>query len=306
MPMSNLIARRPQITLELASKDVEEVVFQGMKKSFQFGKVSDLVFIFSVTSKVRIYENLKNVFQEAVGKQFSQAEHHKKSDIVKNHLQHSLNLSSKNVKDAFFEYMTKHRSENGATFVTFTFTLLFVDLVISNPLYGLAPQLITTDSIYAELEDSSEESKEPEKDNPPPIPWSTHPSRRAISNPLCDLAPQLITKEKSLLKRAMGSFKKCFARKSLPISQARSTLHAFDSGFECSAGSENFKGPLNVSRNKDLIYTEIENSKKRNFSEDSGYETIPSPRASIRSTFSDSDYETSRRVEPAIYLEVLP
>lgn len=270
MPTSNLIVESPQITLKLASKDVEEVVFQGMKKSFQFGKVNELVFIFSVTSKVRIYENLKNVFQGAMREKFSQAKHHEKSDIVKNHLQRSVNLSSKNVKNAFFEYMTKHRSENGTTFITFTFTLL------------------STDPIYAELEgDFLKKSKESEKNNPPPIPWATHPAKKssAFSNPLYDLAPQLITKEKSLLKRTMGSFKKCFARKSLPISQARYTLHAFDSGFECGAGSENFKGPLNISRNKDLI-TEIENSKKRNLSEDSGYETIPSPRESIKSAFS--------------------
>ncbi|QZA59417.1 hypothetical protein [Candidatus Rhabdochlamydia porcellionis] len=242
MPTSNLIIERSQITLKLASKDIEKVVFQEMKKSFQFGKVHELVFIFSVTSKVRIYENLKNPY--------------KKSDIVENGLQHSLNLSSKNVKNAFFEYITRHRSKNGATFVTCTFTLL------------------STDPIYAELEDNSpKENKESKKNDPPPIPWATHPSRRAISNPLYGMIPQLITrevpqltKEKSLWKRIRGFLKKYFVIK-----------------------------PLNIP------ISEIDNIKKRNLSKDSGYE-------SIRSTCSDSDsgYEIPRRVEPAIYLEVLP
>ncbi|WP_215217794.1 hypothetical protein [Candidatus Rhabdochlamydia sp. W815] len=143
--------------------------------------------------------------------------------------------------------MTRYRSEIRDTFVTFTFTLLSVD------------------PIYAELKgDSRKESKEFEKNNPPPIPWATHPSGRAISNPLYKLASQRVTKEKSLLKKIMGFFHKCFARKSCPIPQARYTLHAFDSGFECDAESENFTRPLNVSRNKDPIYTEIKNSKKRN------------------------------------------
>ena len=268
MPTSNLIVERPQIILELASKDVEKVVFQEMKKGFQCGKVDKLVFIFSVTSKVRIYENLKNVFQEALGGRFSQTKHHEKPDMVKNRLQRSLNLSSKNVKNAFFEYMTRYRSENGTNFVAFTFTLLSTGPAISRPLYSLVPQLITTDPVYAELEEnSSKESEEPKENNPPPIPWATHPSRKAISNPLYDLAPQLTTpktKRRSLLERAMKPFKRCLVRKSLPTPQARYTLHAFDSGFEC----------------------DTKNSKKRNLSEDSGYE-IP------------------RQVEPVIYLEVL-
>ncbi|KAG6558691.1 hypothetical protein RHABOEDO_000174 [Candidatus Rhabdochlamydia oedothoracis] len=54
IPTSNLTVKRPKITLKLASKDVEKVVFQDMKKSFQSGCVNKLVFIFRVSSKVRI------------------------------------------------------------------------------------------------------------------------------------------------------------------------------------------------------------------------------------------------------------
>ena len=244
-----------------------------MKKSFQSGWVNELTFIFRVSSKVRIYENLKNVFQEAGAEQFSiSQENHKKSDTVENYLQIPLNLSSKNVKNAFFECMTRHRSKNEDTFLAFTFIAL------------------SAEPVNEELESESEEA------SPPPIPWATHPSNRAISNSLITKENPQPSKEKSLLKRIMGFFKNCFVKKSFPITQACYTLHAFDRGFENDAGSKNFKESLNIFRNKDPIY-----SKERKPLEDSGYET----RESIRSTFSDPGYEIPHQVEPAVYLEVI-
>ena len=136
-----------------------------------------------------------------------------------------------------------------------------------------------------ELEDNFQrESRSSEKNSPPPIPsLATHPARRAGSNPCY----RLVTERKN----SPGKINKCFARKFLPVPQTRYTLYAFDNGFECEIESKDCReGP---------IYEEIDNFRKRKSSGDTGYETI-------KSIFSDSDYEVPLQVEPVIYLEVLP
>jgi hypothetical protein len=69
-----------------------------------------------------------------------------------------------------------------------------------------------------------------------------------------------------------------YARDLIP--QARYTLYAL----ACNAESKN------IYHSGDPIYEEV-NFGKRKPSEDSGYETILSPRVSIKSSFSDSGYE---------------
>ena len=268
MPTSNLIVEKPQITLDLVSKDVEKVVFRKMRKIFESGRVQRLIFTFSVLSKVR-YENLKNIFQEVMGQQLAPHQaRYEESDAVENLLKITLNLSSKNVKNAFFETMTSHQNGSGITSLTFTFTILSID-----PIYEEI-DFLTESEGYAET--------------PPPLPsLTTHPARRDVSNPLYDL----VVKRKNPLGKIMGFFNKCFPKRSFPIAQARYTLYAFDSGFECGVSL------------KEHIY---ENIKERKLSEDSGYETIPSPKESIKSIFSDSGYEIPLQVEPVVYLEVLP
>ncbi len=265
MPTSNLIIERSQITLDLVSKDVEKVVFKKIGKSIESGQVQCLTFTFSVLSKIRIYENLKNVLQEAMGKQsISNQTRHEESDAVENQSKVSLNLSSKNVKNAFFESMTSHKNESGVASLTFTFTTLSIESVDeeleanfqkesrssekNNPLYELVE-----DPIYEEV-DFQKENKEFKKNSPPPIPsLKTHPARRAVSNPLYDL----VTKRKNSLGKIIKFFDKFFAKRPLPGPQARCPLHAFG---------------------EDPIYEEIENFKKRKSSDDSGYETVPSPK----------------------------
>ncbi|VHO05179.1 hypothetical protein [Candidatus Rhabdochlamydia sp. T3358] len=213
-PTSNLIIERSQITLDLVSKDVKKVVFKKMGKSIESGQVQCLTFTFSVLSKVHIYENLKNVLQEAMGKQsISNQTRHAESDAVENQSKVPLNLSSKNVKNAFFESMTSHKNESGVTSLTFIFTTL------------------STDPIYEEV-DSQRESKGSEKNNPPPIPWATHPARWGIPHP----PYELVTKRKNPLEKIMGFFHKCFPKRSFPVPQARDTSYAFDSGCECGVG----------------------------------------------------------------------
>ncbi|HEV3269214.1 MAG TPA: hypothetical protein VGZ69_01020 [Candidatus Rhabdochlamydia sp.] len=314
---SSLIKKKSQFTLDLVAKDVEKVVFQKMRKSFKSGQVRCLIFTFNVSSKIRVYENLKNVFQEAMGKQsFSNQTRYQASDIAGNQAKITLDLSLKNVKNAFFESMISHQNANGITSLTFTFTTLSVEPiyeeidsqtrkdseesnspsisletyptgVIFNPLYNLVKE-----PIYEEVA-FQKENKDSKKNNPPPIPsLETLPTRRVFFNPLYEL----VTERKNPGK-IRKFFNKCFARKSLPVP----IQHAFDSGFTCNAETKDFKGPLNISHNEEPIYKNIKERK------DSGYETsTSSPRESIKSIFSDSDYEVPRQVEPAIYLEVLP
>ena len=152
---------------------------------------------------------------------------------------------------------------------------------VFNPLYEPVE-----DIIYEEIDFLTE--SEGYAETPPPLPsLTTHPARRDVSNPLYDL----VVKRKNPLGKIMGFFNKCFPKRSFPIAQARYTLYAFDSGFECGVSL------------KEHIY---ENIKERKLSEDSGYETIPSPKESIKSIFSDSGYEIPLQVEPVVYLEVLP
>lgn len=287
-PTSNLIIERSQITLDLVSKDVKKVVFKKMGKSIESGQVQCLTFTFSVLSKVHIYENLKNVLQEAMGKQsISNQTRHAESDAVENQSKVPLNLSSKNVKNAFFESMTSHKNESGVTSLTFIFTTLSID------------------PIYEEV-DSQRESKGSKKNNPPPIPWATHPASRNVSNPLYELKEdpiyeeldsqresegskknnpptlpslathparrgiphppyELITKRKNPLEKIMGFFHKCFPKRSFPVPQARDTSYAFDSGCECGVGL-----------NKALTIEK------------------------------EHIYEIPRQFEPVIYLKVLP
>jgi hypothetical protein len=194
-PTSNLIVERPQIILDLVSKDVEKVVFQKMEKIFEFGRVQYLIFTFGVSSKVRVYENLKNVFQEVVGQQLtSHQARYEESDTVENSSKITLDLSLRNVKNAFFESMKSYRNKNGVTSLAFTFITL------------------STEPIYEELEDQKRESKGFEQT--PPLPsLATHPARRGVSNPLYGL----VTKRKNPLGKIMGFFNKCFPRRSFPI-----------------------------------------------------------------------------------------
>lgn len=316
MPTSNLIVEKPQITLDLVSKDVEKVVFQKMRKIFGSGRVQRLIFTFSVLSKVRVYENLKNIFQEVMGQQLaSHQARYEESDTVENLLEITLNLSSKNVKNAFFETMTSHQNGSGITSLTFTFTTLSIDPIyegvdfltgsegyaeippplpsltthparrgVSNPLYE--PIII-----YEEVDSLTE--SEGYTETPPRVPLETHPARRG-ANPLYDL----VVKRKNPLGKIMSFFNKCFPKRSFPIAQARHTSYAFDSGFECGVSLNKA-----LTTEKEHIY---ENTKERKLSEDSGYETIPSPKESIKSIFSDSGYEIPLQAEPVVYLEVLP
>lgn len=286
MPTSNLIIEKPQITLDLVAKDVEKVVFQKMRKSFKSGQVRCLIFTFNVSSKVRVYENLKNVFQEVMGKQsFSNQTRYQPSDIVENQAKITLDLSLKNVKNAFFESMISHQNANGVTSLTFTFTTLSIDPIYEEPV----------DPIYEELENHSQrENTVPEKNTPPSAPpVETIPTRRAVSNSLYGLVK---SKEKNPLKKIIRFFDRTFAKRSSSIPQTQSPI-ASDNGFACTGIKRN-------ACKEEPIYESI---KERKSSEDSGYETpISSPRESIKSIFSDSSYEVPRQVEPAIYLEVLP
>ncbi|PWU16499.1 MAG: hypothetical protein C5B45_00225 [Chlamydiae bacterium] len=236
MPTSNLIVQKSQITLDLVSKDVEKVVFQKMRKIFASGRVNDLTFMFSVSSKVRVYENLKDIFQKG-----------EKSDTVVNQSELTLDLSSKNVKNAFFEFMTSHQNERRTTSLAFTFILL------------------SEEHIYEEVSCSRESNGYAE--TPPPLPsLMTHPAKRSASNSLYGL----VTRRKNPLRKIMGLFNKCFPKRSFPIPQARYTSYAFDSGFECDVSVN--KAPT---IEKEHIYEAI---RERKLSEEnSGYETIPSP-----------------------------
>ncbi|MFI0477646.1 MAG: hypothetical protein ACH349_00765 [Candidatus Rhabdochlamydia sp.] len=268
IPTSNLIEKEPQITLDLVSKDVEKTVLQKMRKNIESGQVQCVTFTFCVSSKVCVHENLKNVFRKAMGKQsISNQNRNEQSDTLKNRLKVLLNLSSKNAKN-----------ERAITFLTFT--------------------TLSIEPTDEELEDNFQrESRSSEKNSPPPIPsLATHPARRAGSNPCY----RLVTERKNSPGKIRKFLNKCFARKFLPVPQTRYTLYAFDNGFECEIESKDCReGPLNISRNEEPIYEEIDNFRKRKSSGDTGYETI-------KSIFSDSDYEVPLQVEPVIYLEVLP
>ena len=237
IPTADLIVRKSQVTLDLVSKDVEGATFQKMIKSTESGQIQYLIFTFCVLSKVRVYENLKNVFQETLKRSsiFHQVGH-KAPDTVENQSEIVINLSSKNVKDAFFESMISHKNESGITSLTFTFTCLSMD------------------SIYEEIDSIHEELAPPQ--NPPPIPsLATHPAKRAVSNPLYDP----LNKRKNVLRKIRQFLNKLFVIKSLSVPQDRYGQHAFDS-----TKSQDFNGGLlNISCDEDPIYEKIEDFRKR-------------------------------------------
>lgn len=101
-----------------ASKDVENVFFKSMIPVQDGDRISSVIFNYTALYIVPIYENLPKFFIETEGKKFVSSNF----SILKKELKHTEDLSSKNVKEVFFESMRTCLNKIGTTTIEFKIT----------------------------------------------------------------------------------------------------------------------------------------------------------------------------------------
>lgn len=121
------IVSRSTVTIELVEKHIEQVNFTPETLVQNEGKISSIIFNFTMLHRVHTYENLTGIHQKIGGKILSSSNQgelfsYSESNKVETESQLTVDLSSKNVTDVFFEARRSCLNANGTTSLEFRFT----------------------------------------------------------------------------------------------------------------------------------------------------------------------------------------